>query len=376
MRLNTNLVLLFVLLLLMPSLASYAQSTTPASAKIQNKVPVATPLRPPNRVDVCKGTDGVFNFYMFDIGNLPNFPNVYVKTINNQSVSFGDMWANYNLNPDLGGIAFKQIGPQMGLGIEKININTSSEYIQVQSANDLGQIIGFKGAFPSGGSGESPFFYDGNTLHTLAYPSGPTLNYFPNKLNNKGQIIGTGYGFGSAKAVLWETANTEPIILSPGIGVDINNAGVAILNNGNSAYVINADKSPTPLPLFPGSISNVAMVIDDSGVIMGNSYKLTQPSKRPVMWKPVNGTYPTAIEINIFPSLDGETISLNKNNNNAILKFGADYYVYNILTGEYGKIPLPAGVNNFYPKAINDKCEIIGQSYTSIGNRSLKYIPL
>ncbi len=332
-------------------------------------------------IDTCKRSSNLFNFYITDMGNIGSYQTPYVRDINNKGESYGELMSNTSTNQMLG---FKHVGREFGVGMTLLNIN--AEFLQIESANDNGEIVGSRGSIPTSNNNYSPFYYDGSTTTTLVTPLTNATYVLPTSINNKGEIVGSAYDTDKVSLVYWPNKNSLATVFSSmGFGVGINNVGKILFNNNNAVFVARPGQKAQKLPHLSSANFSQGTAINNNGIVLGTSQKLNPPRTRPVFWSPtivaspfspssVSG-YGPAQEIAILPDANGNTIDIN-NNNYALVKFNNSNYLVNLTTKESYALPNPPNSFSFRPVGINDNCEIVGDGYTSGGVRAYKYIPL
>lgn len=159
--------------------------------------------------------------------------------------------------------------------------------------NNVGEVAGY--SLNSGQSYARPFIW-GSEIGLLPLPPAPDATYsMPFRMNDAGQVVGSGSGSVGYRSVLWNPDGAV-IDLGPGEVADINNPGQVLMREYPLAYLLSSDGSRTDLPAPEGSMGVQAYGINDDGLAVG--VVITGSGMiRAAVWEPVPDSVVAVIDL-------------------------------------------------------------------------------
>jgi uncharacterized membrane protein len=211
-----------------------------------------------------------------------------------------------------------------------------------------------------------------------------SIAVIPNAINASRVVVGRS----SAGPVRWQDPDSPPVLLPlPAIsGIDASSANAWGINASGDivgsvrtssgktiSYALlwtNSGQSVSVLPLAPGSSSQSATGINDSGVIVGYSSGKGGGGTYPTRWTPNgNGYTIRALTTSTAANLAGSVNSCGR----AVGAISGKGYVWDA-SGALTLLPLLPGASEASATAINDAGTVVGQTKFVV-NRNSSYKP-
>lgn len=112
-------------------------------------------------------------------------------------------------------------------------------------------------------------------------------NFMPQRINDRGAVVGTSFSSGNSVPVVWQDGTLMPLGLPQGAtsasGRDINDHNTVLVNASDGVPYVWNDGQYTALPLLTGAAGTSSFSINNSGVAVGSS-GIPQSSDTATVW--------------------------------------------------------------------------------------------
>lgn len=161
--------------------------------------------------------------------------------------------------------------------------------------NNRGQVAGY--SLNSGQSYARPFLWSSESGLSELAPAPDATYSTPFRINDVGQIIGSGSGYLGYRSVLW---NPDGSVVDLGIGEasDLNNLGQVIVSEYPGSYVLNPDGNWVELPQPLGALGIQAYGINDNGVAVGKTITASGMA-RATIWEPQTNPEVSVVTVSV-----------------------------------------------------------------------------